>query len=133
MLSPCLSRGRLFCRLAVLRRRLFELLFEPGRVGGGARPEFPQGMPIALALEEKSLMICPAFVEEADDAVGQLAEGRGVKPSMMRRRGPGATNMELAGRGSTGCWKFKVGRWKFTDRCAVRASAAPRLRSLLAI
>jgi hypothetical protein len=44
MLSPCLLRGRLFCRLAVRRQRLFELLFDTEGVGGGARPEFPQDM-----------------------------------------------------------------------------------------
>jgi hypothetical protein len=48
-MSPCLSRGRLFCRLAGLRQRLFEFLFDAERVGGGTCPKFPQGMAIALA------------------------------------------------------------------------------------
>jgi hypothetical protein len=42
MLSPCLSRGRLFCRLAVLGQRLFELLFDAEGVGGGARSSRPR-------------------------------------------------------------------------------------------
>ncbi len=41
----------LFRRLAVLRQRLLELLFDAEGVGGGARPEFPQGMAIARATE----------------------------------------------------------------------------------
>jgi hypothetical protein len=36
----CLSRGRLFCRLAVLRQRLFELLLDTEGVGGGVCPEY---------------------------------------------------------------------------------------------
>jgi hypothetical protein len=35
-------------RLAVRRQRLFELLFDAEGISGGARPEFPQGVPIAL-------------------------------------------------------------------------------------
>jgi hypothetical protein len=34
------SRGQLFCRLAVLRQRLFGLLLDTEGVGGGARPEY---------------------------------------------------------------------------------------------
>jgi hypothetical protein len=34
MLSPCLPCGRLFCRIAVLRQRLFELLLDAEGVGG---------------------------------------------------------------------------------------------------
>jgi hypothetical protein len=40
--------GALCRRLAALRQHLFELLLAE-RVGGGARPEFPQRMPIARA------------------------------------------------------------------------------------
>src|ERR1700730_3824515 len=43
-------------RLAVRRQRLFELLFDAEGVGGGARPEFPQRMTIALAPSDQSLM-----------------------------------------------------------------------------
>ena len=71
--------GALCRRLAVLRQRLFELLFDAESIGGGARPEFPQRMPIALAPEEKSLMVFPALAEEGDNAVGELAEGHGVE------------------------------------------------------
>jgi hypothetical protein len=85
-----LARGIAFIdtktdELAVLRQRLFEFLFDAEGIGGGARPEFPQRMPIALAPEEKSLGVFPALAEEGDDAVGELAEGhrvegRGVEP-----------------------------------------------------
>jgi hypothetical protein len=54
MLSPGRSLGRLFRQLSVLRQRLFELLFHFEGIGGGARPKFPQRMPVALAPEEKS-------------------------------------------------------------------------------
>src|SRR5664279_3213259 len=85
MKSPGLSRERLFCRLAVLRQRLFELLLDAQGIGRGARPEFPQRMPIALAPSDQSLRVFPARAEEGDDAVGELAErhrveGRGVEP-----------------------------------------------------
>jgi hypothetical protein len=85
MLSPRLSPSALCRRLAVLRQRLFELLFDAEGIGGGARPEFPQGMPVALVPENKSLRVFPALAEERDDAVGELAEGhrvegRGVEP-----------------------------------------------------
>jgi hypothetical protein len=55
------------------------------RASEGARPEFPQGIPITLAPEKKSLRVFPALTEEGDDAVGELAEGhrvegRGVEP-----------------------------------------------------
>jgi hypothetical protein len=52
----------------------------------GARAQnFPQGVPIALAPSDQSLMVFSAFAEEGDDAVGRLAEGhrverRGVEP-----------------------------------------------------
>jgi hypothetical protein len=90
MLSPCCHRafraGALCRRLAVRRRqRFFELLFDAEGVGGGARPEFPQRMPVALAPCDQSLRVFPALTEEGDDAIGQLAkghrvEGRGVEP-----------------------------------------------------
>ena len=41
----------LFRLLVVMRQRLFEFLLDAERVSRGARPEFPQGVPIALALE----------------------------------------------------------------------------------
>ena len=37
-------------------------------------------MAIALAPADQSLMVFPAFAQERDDAVGELAEGRGVEP-----------------------------------------------------
>jgi hypothetical protein len=69
----------------VLRQRLFELLFDAEGIGGGARPEFSQRVPIALAPEEKSLRVFPTRAEEGDNAVSELAEGhrvegRGVEP-----------------------------------------------------
>jgi hypothetical protein len=62
-------------RLVDLGQRLLELLFDAECIGGGARLEFPQGMPIALAPSDQSLMVFSALAEEADDAVGRLAEG----------------------------------------------------------
>ena len=73
-------RGQSPCRrLAVLRQRLLELLFDAEGIGGGACPEFPQRVQIALAPEEQSLRVFPARAEEGDDAVGQLAEGHRVE------------------------------------------------------
>jgi hypothetical protein len=77
---------RALCRrLAVLCQRLFEFLFDAEGIGRGARPEFPQGMQIALAPSDKSLRVFPTFADEGDNAVGELAErhrveGRGVEP-----------------------------------------------------
>ena len=79
MLSPCLLRGRLFCRLAVRRQRLFELLFDTEGVGGCARPEFPQRVPIALAPSDQSLMVFSALADEGDDAVGELGHRGGLR------------------------------------------------------
>ena len=42
--------GALSRRLAVLRQGLLERLFDAEGIGGGARPEFPQRVPIALNL-----------------------------------------------------------------------------------
>jgi hypothetical protein len=39
MLSPCLSRGRLFCRLAVLHQRLSSSCLTPPRASAGARAQ----------------------------------------------------------------------------------------------
>jgi hypothetical protein len=72
--------AELFRRLAVLRQRFFELLFDAQGIGGGACPEFPQRVPIALAPSDQSLRVFPALAEESDDVVGELAEGRGVEP-----------------------------------------------------
>jgi hypothetical protein len=63
----------------------FELLLDAEGVGGGACPEFPQGMAIALAPADQSLMVFPALAEEGDDAVSELSRGarrrgRGVEP-----------------------------------------------------
>jgi putative transposase len=66
-------------RHAVLRRSFFELLFDAERVGRGARPEFPQRIPVALAPGDLSLMIFPALAEKGDDAAGELAEGYRVE------------------------------------------------------
>ena len=44
-------------------------------IAGGARPEFPQRMPVALAPCDQSLRVFPVLTEEGDDAVGELAEG----------------------------------------------------------
>jgi hypothetical protein len=42
-------------------------------------------------------------------------------PPIRSRRSRVATNMEIAAaRFLAGCWRFKVGRRKFTDGCAVR-------------
>jgi hypothetical protein len=88
------ARGELCRRLAVLRQRLLELLFDAERVGGGARLEFPQGMAIALAPKEKSMMIFSALAK-----------------AMRSASWP---------RGFAGCWKFNVWCWKFNDGSAVR-------------
>src|ERR1700730_7730660 len=53
-------------------------------------------MPIALAPSDQSLLVFPA---QGDDAVTSWPRGAASSQSMMRaQRGPGATNMELAGR-----------------------------------
>ena len=67
--------GASFRRLAVLRQRLFEFLFDAEGIGGGVRPEFPQRMPVALLPCDQSLRVFPALTEEGDDAIGELAEG----------------------------------------------------------
>jgi hypothetical protein len=72
------GRAELFCRRAVRRQRLFELLFDAEGSGGGTGPEFPQRMPIALAPSDQSLMVFPALAEEGDDA-GQEARRRGAR------------------------------------------------------
>src|ERR1700730_1142286 len=115
----------------------------PRASAGGARPEFPQRMPVALAPWDQSLRVFPALTEEGDDAVGELAEGhrvegRGVEPvdderavaadrSRRSRVAPSAagrrdaTQMALAAaRFLAGCWKFKGGCQRIYRRCAVR-------------
>jgi hypothetical protein len=74
-------------------------------------------------------MTCPAFVEEADDAVGQLAKGHRVKGRRIEpiddERATAADPFEaFAGRTLCGCrtLEFKVGCRKFTDGCADRPS-----------
>jgi hypothetical protein len=69
-------------------------LFDAERVGGGARLEFPQGMAIALAPKEKSMMIFSALAK-----------------AMRSASWP---------RGFAGCWKFNVWCWKSNDGSAVR-------------
>ena len=77
---PAFCVAELFRRLAVLRQHFFELLFDAQGIDGGARPEFPQRMAVALAPSDQSLMVFPALAEEGDDVVSELAEGRGVEP-----------------------------------------------------
>jgi hypothetical protein len=56
--------------------------------------------------------VFPALSEEGDDAVGELRE--------YLQAARGATHSEITvGRIVAECWKFKVGRRKFTDGCAV--------------
>jgi hypothetical protein len=113
--------AELFRRLAVLRQRFFELLFDAHGIGGGARPEFPQRVPIALAPSDQSLMGFPALAEEGDDASASWPRGAASSQSMMRARGPGATHMMIAAaRFFAGCWKFNVRCRKFTDGSVVR-------------
>jgi hypothetical protein len=116
MLSPCLSRGRLFCRLAVLRQRLLEFLLDAEGIGGGACPEFPQSTAIALAPaagddrprgETRRMRVMPPF-----DAVTPGINGwRASTAASVARSGRSRRRSILAR-----CWKFKVERRKFTDR-----------------
>ena len=60
-------------------------LVDAESITGGACPEFPQGMPVALAPGREREQIAPALAEEGDDAAGELAERhrverRGVEP-----------------------------------------------------
>jgi hypothetical protein len=100
--------GALFRRLAVLGQRVFEFLFDAERVGGGACPEFPERMPIALAPGDEGL---GAFPEKGDDAVGELAVIQAARRDAQRDR---------RGAVPPGCWKFNLGCRKFTDGCACR-------------
>ena len=80
-----------------MRQRFFELLFDAERVGGGARPEFPQRIPIARPPGD------------------QRPERPPLPPNRSRRsrvRGParhGAQRDRVA-RFVARCWRFKVGR-----------------------
>jgi len=76
---PAFCVAELFRRLAVLRQHFFELLFDAQGIGRGARPEFPQGMPIALAPSDQSLMVFSAPAEKGGDAIGELAERHRVE------------------------------------------------------
>jgi hypothetical protein len=75
---------------------------------------------------------CPAAFLRVRDGLGFperflaradcFGEKRGSRFIIIsRRHGPGATHMAIVVvRIVAGCWKFKVGRRKFTDGCAVR-------------
>jgi hypothetical protein len=52
--------AELWCRLVVLGQHLFEHLFDAESVVG-RRPEFPQGMPIALAPSDQSLIVFSGY------------------------------------------------------------------------
>jgi hypothetical protein len=61
----------LFRWFGVRGQRPLEFLFDAQGIGGGARPEFPQGMQIAFAPGDQSLRVFPARAEKGDDAVGE--------------------------------------------------------------
>jgi len=105
--------GELFCRLAVLRQRLLEFLFDAEGIGGRARPEFPQRMQIALP---------PGDQRPERPPLPPIRSRRSrVAPSPAGRRD--ATHIALAAaRFFAGCWKFKMGCLKFTDARAGRLS-----------
>ena len=71
--------GELLCEAAVLRQRLFDLLFDAERVVGGSRPKFTKRMAIALAPGDDGLSVGAARADEGDDTVSQLAKGDRVE------------------------------------------------------